>query len=47
LRLGKVTFGESEQIRIRPCGGLKGSTEVQQRMGTEPTSHDSISDPCE
>jgi len=45
LRLGKVTFGESEQIRIQPCGGFKGSTEVQPRMGTESKSHDS--DPCE
>lgn len=42
LRLGKVTFGESEQIRIQPCGGFK---EVQQRMGTEPKSNDS--EPCE
>lgn len=48
---GEVTFGESEpphallQIRIQPCGGFKGFTEVQQRMGNEAKSTDS--EPCE
>lgn len=33
------------QIRIQPCGGFKGFTEVQQRIRTEAKSTDS--EPCE
>ncbi len=48
----EVTFGESEpphallQIKIQPRGGLKGSTDVQQRMGTEPKTTDSEPREC-
>ncbi len=47
LRLERVSPPHALlQIKIQPRGGLKGSTDVQQRMGTEPKTTDSEPREC-